>query len=155
MPVRLELNRRTDYAIRACLLLATAGDQPVSARRIAADTDVPERFLARVLVGLVRARVVTAQLGRTGGYRLRPLPSQMTLLELVEAVEGPSASVRCVLRERQCVPRHPCAIHPVWTAAQAGILDVLRATTLADLLNREHAIDPSSDEALLKERTGS
>lgn len=153
--MRLELNRRTDYAIRACLRLATAGDQPLSSRRIAAETDVPERFLARVLVELVGAGVVDAQLGRTGGYRLRRPPKELTLLELVEAVEGPTMIVRCVLRQRGCQPGEPCSIHPVWAAARKGILDVLEATTLADLLDREHAINPSSDGAMLKERTAS
>lgn len=153
--MRLELNRRTDYAIRACLRLATAGDRPLSSRRIAAETDVPERFLARVLVELVGAGIVEARLGRTGGYRLRQSPRELTLLELVEAVEGPSTSLRCVLRQRSCEPGEPCAIHPVWAAAQKGILDVLHETTLADVLVAEQAIDPASDGAMLKERAAS
>jgi Rrf2 family protein len=153
--VRLELNRRTDYAIRACIRLAAAGDLPVSSRRIAAETDVPERFLARVLVELVGAGIVDARLGRSGGYRLVRAPRDLTVLDLVTAVEGASMSSRCVLRERSCQPLVPCAIHKVWTDAQRGILDVLAATTLADLLALEHGIDPSSDGALLKGRTGS
>jgi len=149
--VRLELNRETDYAIRACLRLAAAGDRSLSSGRIAVDTDVPGRYLARVLGELVGAGVVTAQLGRTGGYRLRRAPERLTLLELVEAVEGPSTSVRCVLRQRGCEPTEPCSIHTVWTSAQNAILDVLGGTTLADLLVRERAIDPSSGGSLLKE----
>jgi Rrf2 family protein len=146
--VHLELNRRTDYAIRACLRLATAGDQLLSSRRIAAETDVPERFLARILVELVGAGVVEGKLGRTGGYRLRRSPVDLTLRELVEAIEGPSPSARCVLRQEACRPGEPCAIHPVWAAARQGLFDVLNATTLADLV-------ASSDGAPLTERTAS
>lgn len=153
--MRLELNRRTDYAIRACLRLAAAGDESLSSRRIAAETDVPERFLARVLGQLVGAGIIDARLGRTGGYRLARRAAELTVLDLVIAVEGPSTSARCVLRQGACEPLVPCAIHLVWAAAQRGILDVLQAATLADLLDRERTIDPSSDGALLKERTGS
>jgi Rrf2 family iron-sulfur cluster assembly transcriptional regulator len=139
--MRLELNRRTDYAIRACIRLATTGDQFTSSRRIAAEIDVSEAFLARILVELVGSGIVEARLGRTGGYRLGRSPTDLTLRELVEAAEGPSTSVRCVLRQQACLPGEPCSIHPVWAAACRGMLDVLSATTLADLVDREQADD--------------
>ena len=146
--MRLELNRRTDYAIRACIQLATTGDSFLSGRLIAAETDVPPQFLARILVELVGAGIVEAQLGRSGGYRLRRSPADLTLRELVEAVEGPSSTVRCVLRQRACQPGEPCSIHPVWAAARRGMLDVLSATTLADLVDREHAAARSTTAPL-------
>jgi Rrf2 family iron-sulfur cluster assembly transcriptional regulator len=149
--MRLELTRRSEYAIRACMRLAF-DDGLLSGRQIAAATDVPERFLARVLGELVRAGVIEAELGRTGGYRLRRRPADLTLLELVESIEGPSRSTRCVLRQRACDPGHPCAIHPVWAAAQDGVIGVLEATTLADLVARETAIDPAGARALVHER---
>ena len=153
--MRLEFNRRTDYAIRACLRLATSRDRLLSSRRIAADTDVSERFLARILVELVGAGIVEARLGRTGGYRLRRPPADLTLRELVEAVEGQSSSPRCVLRQQACQPGEPCSIHPVWAAARRGILDVLAGTTIADLVDRDQATDLFDNGAFLNERTAS
>lgn len=151
--MRLEFNRRTDYAIRACLRLAACEAEFLSNHRIAADTDVPERFLARILVELVGAGIVEARLGRTGGYRLRRSPANLTLRELVEVVEGQTASPRCVLRQQACQPGEPCSIHPVWAAARRGILDVLTDTTLADLVDLEQATHLSGNGALLNERT--
>jgi Rrf2 family protein len=150
--MRLELTRRSEYAIRACMRLA-GSDRLLSGREIAASTDVPERFLARVLVELVKSGLIEAQLGRTGGYRLRRPPRALTLLELVEAIEGPSRSTRCVLRQRACDASHPCAIHPVWAAAQSGVIGVLAATTLADLVELDRAMDKTNLQAVLQERT--
>jgi Rrf2 family transcriptional regulator, iron-sulfur cluster assembly transcription factor len=151
--VRLELNRESDYAIRACMLLAVDGRGPISGREIAAQTSVPERFLARTLGQLARSGVVRSQIGRNGGYGLARDPGAISLLEIVEAVEGPSRSTRCVLRAQQCDPSAPCAIHPVWAAAQSGVIDVLAGTSLSALVASERAIDPASARALIKERT--
>lgn len=148
--MRLELTRRSEYAIRACLRLARAAGV-VSGRAIAADTAAPDRFLARILVDLVGAGIVEARIGRSGGYRLRTPAASLTLLELVEAVEGPSRSTRCVLHERACDASHPCAIHPVWTSAQSGLISVLATTTLADLSTPASSTRPATNRSL--ERT--
>lgn len=137
--MRLELTRRAEYGIRACLRLAST-QRRLSSRAIAADAGIPERLLARVLVDLVGAGLVEAQVGRAGGYRLRRPAAEVTVLELVEALEGPSRSDRCVLHQRACNPDRPCAIHPVWVTAQSGLLGVLGATTLADLVERDLAL---------------
>ncbi len=134
--MRLELTRRSEYAIRACVLLAGSEAQR-SSREIATATDVPERFMARILVELVASGLVEARIGRTGGYRLARDASGISLLELVEAVEGPSRSTRCVLRQTTCDPARPCAIHPVWASAQSGLIDTLAESTLSDLVERD------------------
>lgn len=133
--MRLQLTKRTDYAIRACLYLAATGpESPDSSRRIAEVMDIPERFLPRVLAGLSAAGIVQAQIGRTGGYRLQRSPDQLSILELIEAIDGPSRSNACVLRQRACDATQPCAFHPVWEEAQTAFIDVLATTTLVDLL---------------------
>ncbi|HET9347439.1 MAG TPA: Rrf2 family transcriptional regulator [Candidatus Limnocylindrales bacterium] len=151
--MRLELNRESEYAIRALVLLAVEKHRSWSGREIAARTDVPERIVARVLGQLVTAGIVESRIGRTGGYRLRRAPTGLSILEIVETIEGPSRSERCVLRQQGCDPTAPCAIHPVWATAQAGVVDTLGATTLAALVAAERAIDPASPRALVKERT--
>ena len=150
--MRLELTRRSEYAIRACLRLATA-NRPVTSHAIAVATDVPERFLARVLLDLVRAGLLDARLGRSGGYRLARPPRELTLLELVEAIEGPSRSTRCVLRQRTCDPGGTCVIHPIWASAQDSLIAVLAATTLADLVDRGTAVEAANANFLILERT--
>ena len=151
--MRLDLNRESEYAIRALVLLAIEGDRPLSGREIATRVDVPERFMARVLAELGWAGIVTSRIGRSGGYILGRDPERLSLLEVVECVEGPARSSRCVLRQQGCDPDLPCAIHPVWAAAQDGVIDTLGETTLAALVAAERAIDPASPRALVKERT--
>ena len=138
--MRLELTRRSEYAIRAAILLAH-DSRMRSSREIAAATDVPERFMARILVGLVGSGLIEARIGRTGGYRLARPAAEISLLELVETVEGPSRSTRCVLHPRACDPGQTCAIHPVWASAQSGLIDPLADTTLADLVEPDPEIE--------------
>lgn len=151
--MRLELNRESQYAIRALVLLAIEDGRQLSGREIAARTDVPERLLARVLGRLGAAGIIESRIGRTGGYLLRRTPDGLPLLEIVETIEGPTRSARCVLRQRGCDPAAPCAIHPIWSSAQDGIIDTLGETTLAALVASERAIDPASPRALVTERT--
>ena len=101
--MRLELTKRADYAIRAVLALSRAADgERLSVRRIAADERVPERFLPQVMGDLVRAGLVEGTVGRSGGYRLAKPSSEISLLEVVEAVEGDSRRRVCVLRGGPC-----------------------------------------------------
>ena len=151
--MRLELNRESEYAIRALVLLAVEGHRSWSGREIAARTEVPERILARVLGQLAVAGIVESRIGRSGGYRLLRPPTGLSILEVVETVEGPTRSHRCVLRQQGCDPSAPCAIHPIWATAQDGVIHTLGDTTLAALVEAERAIDPASPRALVKERT--
>jgi Rrf2 family protein len=151
--MRLELNRESQYAIRALVLLAMENGRPLSGRKIAARTDVPERLLARVLGRLGAAGIVESRIGRTGGYLLRRDAGGLSILEVVETIEGTTRSSRCVLRQRGCDPSAPCAIHPSWSSVQDGVIDTLGATTLAALVASERDIDPASPRALVKERT--
>jgi Rrf2 family iron-sulfur cluster assembly transcriptional regulator len=132
--MRLQLTKRTDYAIRACVYLAArSGDGPASSRRIAREMEIPEGFLPRVLGDLADAGIVGSQLGRSGGYWLQLSPDNLSVLNLIEIVEGPSRSDTCVLRQRACDGSRPCAFHPVWDEAQTAFINVLATTTLAEL----------------------
>ena len=150
--MRLELNRESQYAIRALMLLAVDEGRSLSGREIAARTDAPVRLVARVLGRLAAADIVESRIGRTGGYTLRRAPTTLSILEIVETVEGPTRATRCVLRQRGCDPAAPCAIHPTWSSAQDGVFDTLGETSLAALVASERAIDPASPRALVTER---
>ena len=141
--MRLQLTKRTDYAIRASLALALDdGDGAfLAAPRIAERMRIPPSFLPQVLGDLSRAGLVEAVSGSRGGYRLARRASDLPLLSLIEAVEGPARSVRCVLRDHECDGAHPCALHRTWATAQSAFIDVLAGTTLADLASAQHALD--------------
>jgi len=130
--MRLELTKRADYAIRAVLALSRATDgERLSVRRIAADERVPERFLPQVMGDLVRAGLVEGTVGRSGGYQLAKPAAEISLLEVVEAVEGDSRRRVCVLRGGPCALAGVCDVHAIFAAAQDDVLDRLQTTTIA------------------------
>ena len=136
--MRLELTKRADYAIRAVLALSRAADgERLSVRRIAADERVPGRFLPQVMGDLVRAGLVEGTVGRSGGYRLAKPSSEISLLEVVEAVEGDSRRRVCVLRGGPCALAGVCDVHAVFAAAQEDVLARLRSTTVEAAIRPE------------------
>lgn len=138
--MRLELTRRGDYAVRAMLALTRRGggngSPPLSARRIAEGMAIPERFLPQVMADLGRAGLVEATPGRNGGYRLARPAAEISLLEVVEAIEGDSRRKSCVLRGGPCGRDGYCDVHDVFFAAQDAMLRTLADATLAALPER-------------------
>ena len=135
--MRLELTRRGDYAIRAVIALGRAGPDAVTAApRLAALTGIPVRFVAQVMAEIVRAGIAEARVGRAGGYRLARDAADITLLEVVEAVEGDPRRRACVLRDAPCLRDGACDVHAVFAAAQDALLDELARATIADLAAR-------------------
>jgi Rrf2 family protein len=132
--VKLELTRRGDYAVRAMLALAAspAGDgaRPLSVRMIAESMAIPPAILPSVMRELLRAGLVVVQAGRGGGYRLARPAAAIDLLTVIEAIEGDSRRVTCVLRGGPCGRDGHCAVHPAFFAAQEAMRAELRATTL-------------------------
>jgi len=139
--MRLELTRRGDYGVRAMLALARAreGAGPMSARVIAASMNIPPSFLAQVMRDLMAAGLVDATTGRTGGYRLARPATGISVLEVIESVEGDGRRIACVLRGSPCGRDGFCDAHAVFFAAQEAMLDRLRTATLADLARSHDA----------------
>jgi Rrf2 family protein len=131
--VRLELTKRGDYAVRAMLALAGDGDGLLSARRIAAEMAIPPRFLPQVMGDLVRAGLVEGVPGRSGGYRLSHPAAEISLLTIVEAIEGDSRRTSCVLRGGPCRGEGACAVHTTFIAAEEGMIAALAGMTLAEV----------------------
>jgi Rrf2 family protein len=150
--VRLELTKRGDYAVRAMLALARApGEGRMSVRRIAEEMEIPVRFLPQVMGDLVAARLVEATTGRSGGYRLAQPADAITLLDVVEAVEGDSRRRSCVLRSGPCGLDGYCDVHDVFFAAQDAMLATLAAARLADLPVRRGAHLADAEEGAARE----
>lgn len=130
--MRLELTRRADYGVRAMLALARHdGNEPLSASRIAAAMAIPPRFVGQVMGDLVAAGLVDARTGRSGGYRLRRNPGEISILAIVEATEGDSRRRTCVLRNAPCSRVGACDVHAIFQAAQDALIERLAGSTLA------------------------
>jgi Rrf2 family protein len=133
--MRLELTRRGDYAVRAAIALARSeGNGLLSTRRIAALMSIPPRFLPQVMGDLVRAGIVVAQTGRTGGYRLARPAGRISLLDVIRAAERENGLRVCVLRGGPCDPNGRCDVHDVFIGARDAMLETLSRTTLASII---------------------
>jgi Rrf2 family transcriptional regulator, iron-sulfur cluster assembly transcription factor len=132
--MRLELTKRGDYAVRAMLALARgSGNGLLSARRIADAMAIPVRFLPQVLGDLQRAGLVEAVAGRSGGYRLARDPAAVSLLDVIEAVEGDTRRRQCVLRGGPCGLDGHCDVHDVFSQGQEALRSTFARSTLAEL----------------------
>ncbi|HEY3164521.1 MAG TPA: Rrf2 family transcriptional regulator [Candidatus Limnocylindrales bacterium] len=132
--MRLELTKRADYAIRAVVALAgTAPGARLSVRRVAAEQAIPVRFLPQVMADLVAAGLVEGMEGRAGGYRLARPADAISILEVVEAVEGDSRRTTCVLRGGPCRLDGTCSVHDVFAATQAAMIRELGGATIASV----------------------
>jgi len=139
----LTLSRRGDYTVRAAIGLAS-GWRPAGPsrkmREIAAEMGLPPTYAPQIFGRLVRAELVSARAGPSGGYRLTRDPAKITLLEVVEAGEGNLAPRRCTLRGGPCRWADVCAVHPSWTRATSAVREALAATSLAEVAETDRAI---------------
>lgn len=130
----LVCSRACAYAIRALARLARQSPfEPLKARDIAAQESIPSAFLAKVLHQLVKAGLVTSSPGLTGGFRLRLPAAEITLLEIVQAVDGLAQFTQCFTGLGECSEKSPCPMHESWKQVRASILNYLRGTTLAQV----------------------
>lgn len=131
--MRLELTRRGDYAVRAMLALARPGTHQLTAGALADATAIPAGYVPQVMGDLVRAGLVANRRGRSGGYRLARPPEGVSLLEIVEAVEGDGRRKTCVLRGGACRRDGACDVHDAFFRAQEAVFGTLAGVTLADV----------------------
>lgn len=130
----MRLTREADYAVRVMVdLAAHPGDGPVRRALIQARQDVPSAYLAKIVQTLARAGLVRTLPGSRGGVALAAAPETVTLLQVVEAVEGPIALNRCVVAPGACPRDRFCSVHPVWLRVQALVRRELGSVTIAAL----------------------
>jgi len=129
----VRLARESRYAIEALMVLASAPDGEVmEAREIAALADLPGPFLSKILRSLTRADVLRSRRGK--GYALDRPPHQITLGEVLRAVEGREAIWEtCIFWKEDCDLEHPCPLHFRWTELKPQIHDEMDSMTLADI----------------------
>lgn len=131
----VKITARTEYGIRAMYAIAKAhGGAPLSMRSIAADQQIPENFLEQLLSQLRKAGLIRATRGPSGGYQLAREPKQISFSDIVGALEGPVALCECVEDGSACDRLSGCPVHPVWAKITAGLNELLKRSTLADML---------------------
>lgn len=144
--MRLRFSKTADYGLRAALQIARVdNDERVTRGTLARATNAPTGVLAQALARLVRAGLLDAHAGPRGGYRLARPSNQVSIHDVIIAIDGQEHQERCVLSDALCTTKSLCPFHPFLLAAQERFLDTLRRTSLADVLQDDgsEAADPT------------
>ena len=132
----MRVSAKVDYALRAMVELAAADPPLVKGERLASAQSIPPKFLENILLELRHAGLVASQRGAEGGYRLARPAAEITLADVIRAVEGPIASVRGGRPEDASYGGPAVALREVWIELRAAMRAVLEGTTVADLVAR-------------------
>ena len=124
----------TEYAIRGLSEMACrAPDRMIMLDELVKGTELPRDFLAKVFQRLVRGGILKSSKGRGGGFSLARPTHDITLMSIVEAIEGPQAMDGCVVGLQACNDHMPCSQHDLYKPIRQRLKDYLNTTTLADL----------------------
>lgn len=130
--MRLEVSKRADLALKAMSYLSGEGHR--DGRSIAEAIGTTTHYLPQILRPLIREGWIVSTPGPGGGYRLATGLEQISVLEAIQAVEGPTETDKCVLRGAPCPAQEECALHSSWVRARSALLTELDATSLAAAL---------------------
>ncbi|CAN5842327.1 RrF2 family transcriptional regulator [soil metagenome] len=131
----MRVSAKVDYAVRAAIELAAAGEGPVKGEQIALEQSIPLKFLEDILLDMRQADLVRSQRGRDGGYWLARDAGEIAVADVIRAVEGPLATVRGERAEELDYERAAAPLQEVWIAVRANLRAVLETVTLADIVN--------------------
>jgi Rrf2 family protein len=131
----MQLTRAADYAVRVMIHLASQPeDTVVSKTLLAKAAEAPESFLSKILQSLARAGLIQARRGVEGGFSLLSRGAGASLLDVVEAIDGPIALNLCLNSDVSCHRQPGCAAHKVWVQAQSAMLSVLSGAKIAAMV---------------------
>lgn len=133
----MRITRETDYAIRCVLHLSRTPDHAVLLQEIVGARSIPKSFLPKILRKLAKEKIVKSFRGAKGGTQLARRPEEITLLEVIEAIEGPVTLNDCAVDSRICTLSDTCSVHPVWKTMREDLKGLLRRHTFSSLLDME------------------
>lgn len=131
----MRVSAKTDYAVRAAAELAANPDGPVKGERLADSQDIPLQFLEHILLDLKHAGIVRARRGAKGGYWLAKPGDEVSIADVIRAVEGPIANVQSAPPESITYRGNAEHLQTVWIAMRANLRAVLESVTLNDLIS--------------------
>ena len=131
----MQITRQTDYAVRCILHLTESTETVVMVSDIAAARNIPRSFLAKILQKLVKAKIVRSYRGVKGGFKLAKKPEDISLLDIIVAVEGPMAMNICAINKKYCSLSNTCTVHPVWIEVREAVESSLKKISFKKLAN--------------------
>lgn len=138
----MQITRQADYALRAMLYLAQLEPAKRAATsQIAEEQHIPPSFLAKIISQLSIAGLIHTSRGARGGVSLARTPDDITILEVVEAIDGPIALNECTGNPDDCTFGLTCLLRPLWCEAQAELVEKLRSTTFGQVIKTKEGIE--------------
>ena len=131
----MEISRRTDYAIRIISALIDSDGQPLSVRKVAEEYEIPYSFARSIQHELVLSKLIISRRGAKGGMILNHDPETITLLDVVEAMQGPFSVATCSREEKLCPRDSYCSFHPVWMGADSMMRAYLSSVSMKELMD--------------------
>ncbi|HAK87828.1 MAG TPA: Rrf2 family transcriptional regulator [Nitrospiraceae bacterium] len=122
----MQITRETDYAIRCVYYLARKPDEVTMVDEIAREMCIPKSFLAKIVQKLARANILQSYRGVKGGFQLAGMPEDITIYDVIEAVEGPVAMNVCAVDKKECGLSAKCKIHPIWVELRKEVEDMFK-----------------------------
>ena len=140
----MRVSAKVDYALRATLELAAAGDL-VKGEQLATAQGIPQKFLESILIDLRHAELVASRRGADGGYALARPAAEISIADVIRAVEGPIATVRGARPEDIEYVGAAAGLQPLWLDLRTAMRGVLEETSLADVVGRASSDSASTD----------
>jgi Rrf2 family protein len=145
----MQLTRAADYGVRVMVHLALLpADERAMLPVLAEASEAPESFLSKVLQALARGGLISSRRGKSGGFAILPRGREASMLEVIEAIDGPICLNQCLTSGIGCDRRTWCPAHPVWARAQHAMVDVLMRASVAELASRAASRGNGEEEAL-------
>ena len=133
----MQLTRAADYAVRVMIHLAGLPPGSRASRgELAREAECPDQFLSKVLQSLTRAGLVISHRGNTGGFELPEANRGASILNVVQAIEGPVRLNLCLTSDHACGRQEACSAHGVWAEAQEAMMGVLQSASIDNLADK-------------------
>jgi Rrf2 family protein len=134
----MEITRQADYALRAMLFLSRQGqDQRSATSEIAKKQRIPPSFLAKIISQLSIAGLIHTSRGARGGVSIARAPEEITMLQVVEAIDGPVTLNECTTNPSICEFGDDCPLHEVWCETQVELVGKLKKTTFSHIARKK------------------
>ena len=141
----MKISTKGRYGLRILMDLAIhQSEKPRLIRDIAQSQQISEKYISRLVISLRKAGLIRSIRGVNGGFHLDRKPEDITLLEVVEVMEGPLAIVDCVRTPAKCSRTMHCAVHDIWNRLNADIRDAMQKLTLADIIEHYNQVNADS-----------
>jgi Rrf2 family transcriptional regulator, iron-sulfur cluster assembly transcription factor len=133
----MNFSKTTSYSLNILTYLANHRNESMSAEFLHSQLGIPYQYLRQVLTKLSRAGFITSSRGRRGGFEITRDTATIYIADVIEAMEGLDGFNKCILGFQECPFDNRCVMHSIWDESRNNIFNILKQTSLAQLIKKE------------------